>query len=98
MTEQDEAAKLLNEYSDSPVSIMFLPKDMFDRRVNAQWIGQETLQSLRDIIDLIIARADDHAGYRVLVHTGEKDEFLEQNVIDKLLDYVRAGKKSVLKG
>lgn len=94
MKEHEEAAKLLDEHSDSPVSIMFLPKDMFDIPANAQWIGQETLQSLRDIIELIIARADDHAGYRVLVHAGERDEFLEQDVIDKLLDYVRANKKA----
>lgn len=97
MSDPIEATKLLEQHSNNPVSIMFLPKNMFERGASAQWIGQETLGSLRDIIELIIARSDDHAGYRILVNVDGRDDFLEQSVIENLLDYVITDKKSAFR-
>lgn len=96
MNNHTEAKNLIEQHSDHQVSVMFLPQDMFDQGAKAQWIGQETRQSLRDVIELIIAESGKNSGYRVLVHLGEKDEFLEQSDIDKLVDYVIAsGSKDI---
>lgn len=90
MSDYSETEKLLEQHSDNQVSVVFLPPDMFENGGRAQWIGQETRSSLREVIELIIAEEGNHSGYRVLVHEGDKDDFLDQDVIDKLISYVIA--------